>query len=139
MTSAADLARAEAVDPAKALVPVAFARNQARVDAGFVDKILRVVGKIPFADDAAAAYYCARDPETPTKVKAVLLAALAYFAIPTDALPDFLAAIGFGDDAAVLATTLTIVGGHIRDSHRAAAQRLLRLSPRKAKSPSAPP
>jgi hypothetical protein len=50
-----------------------------------------------------------------------------------------LAAIGFGDDAAVLATTLTIVGGHIRDSHRAAAQRLLRLSPRKPKSPSAPP
>ena len=30
-------------------------------------------------DDVVAAYYCAMDPQTPTKVRGVLMAALAYF------------------------------------------------------------
>ena len=38
---------------------------------GLVPKLLRVAGKIPFADDLAAAYFAARDPNTPLKAKGV--------------------------------------------------------------------
>jgi len=89
--------------------------------------LLKVAGRIPFADDLAAAYYAALDPDTPRKAKAVLLAALAYFVLPVDMLPDMLAGLGFTDDATVLATALSIAGSHIQDRHRRAARRLLSI------------
>ena len=78
-------------------------------------------------DDLAASYYCAIDPETPLKTKGVLFAALAYFVVPTDMIPDIVAGLGFTDDATVLATALSIVGTQIREPHRRAARRLLGL------------
>ena len=47
--------------------------------------------------------------------------------MPIDLLPDFLAGLGFTDDATVLATALGIVGMHVKDVHRGMARRLLRL------------
>lgn len=117
----------EAGDPERAALPLALDRNR-RTTRRFLPKLLRVAGRIPFADDLAAAYYCAIDKDTPLKVKAVLLAALAYFVVPTDALPDIVAVIGFTDDATVLATALGIVGTHIKEPHRRAARRLLGIS-----------
>ncbi|MGB3626463.1 MAG: DUF1232 domain-containing protein, partial [Henriciella sp.] len=61
------------------------------------------------------------------KVKAILFAALGYFVVPTDALPDIIVGLGFTDDATVLATALGIVGAHIQPKHRRAARRLLGL------------
>ena len=101
----------------------------------FLRKFLSVAGRIPFADDLASAWYCALDAETPVKVKGVLFAALAYFVIPTDALPDVIAGLGFTDDATVLATTIGLVGMHIREPHRRAARRLLGKPEPKAKGP----
>ena len=60
-------------------------------------------------------------------MKGVLFAALAYFVLPTDLLPDFIAGFGFTDDATVLATALGIVGAQITEPHRRAARRLLGL------------
>ncbi|HEX5314366.1 MAG TPA: YkvA family protein, partial [Gammaproteobacteria bacterium] len=80
---------------------------------------------IPFAEDLAAAYYCAADPATPTKVKGVLFAALAYFVMPFDAVPDFIAGLGFTDDAAVLAMAIGLVSRHITNEHRKRARRTL--------------
>ncbi|MBV6631585.1 MAG: DUF1232 domain-containing protein [Alphaproteobacteria bacterium] len=81
------------------------------------------MAQIPFTGDLTAAYYAATDPETPAFVRAWLLAALGYFIIPTDAMPDFLFGIGFTDDAAVLATTMQMIFTHITPEHqqRAAA------------------
>lgn len=117
----------EAGDPERASVPVAIERNRRTTRRKFLPKLMRLAGRIPFADDLAASYYCAIDPATPKKVKGVLLAALAYFVVPVDALPDFIAAFGFTDDATVLATALGIVGSQIREPHRRAARRLLGL------------
>ena len=94
---------------------------------GLVPKLLKVAGKIPFADDLAAAYFAARDPDTPLKAKGVLFAAAAYFVMPIDLMPDLLAGLGFTDDATVLATALGIVGMHVKDVHRGMARRLLRM------------
>ncbi|MAI90982.1 YkvA family protein [Ponticaulis sp.] len=90
-----------------------------------VPKLLKFAGKIPFADDLAAAWYCALDDKTPTHVKAVLFAAAGYFVIPTDMIPDVIAGLGFTDDATVFATAMSIVGGAIGDSHKQKARQLL--------------
>ena len=111
-------------------LPIQTERQQRRTKRKLLPKLLRVAGRIPFADDLASAYYCALDPETPIKVKMVLFTALGYFVLPVDAIPDFLTGLGFTDDATVLATALGIVGAHIREPHRAAARRLLGLAER---------
>jgi len=84
---------------------------------------------IPFAEDLVAAYYCALDPATPARVRAVLLAALAYFVLPFDAIPDFLAGIGFSDDVTVLLAAIAMVRSHITSGHREAARRALAEEP----------
>ena len=66
------------------------AGDEARVRAGFWDKARRVAGRLPFAEDLLAAYYCAFDRERRLHVKAALFGALAYFVLPSDAIPDVL-------------------------------------------------
>ncbi|MDO8533271.1 MAG: YkvA family protein [Xanthobacteraceae bacterium] len=92
---------------------------------GFWRKLRRAVAYIPFAEDAITAYYCALDRQTPVRVRAALLAALVYFVLPTDVIPDFLPGLGYTDDAAVLAAALQLVASHILPEHRAAARRAL--------------
>ena len=77
-------------------------RDQARVESGFWGKMRRTLARIPFVDELVAAYYCATDPATPLRAKAVLYGALAYFVLPIDIVPDFIFLFGFTDDAAVL-------------------------------------
>jgi uncharacterized membrane protein YkvA (DUF1232 family) len=88
----------------------------------FWRKARRVAAHIPFAEELLAAYYCAFDRATPLPVKATLVGALAYFVLPADTIPDVLPAIGFTDDAAVLATAIKLVTSHIRPEHRDAAK-----------------
>lgn len=95
------------------------------VRVGFWRKLTRHAGKLPFAEDLLAAYYCAFDRETPLQVRAVLLGALAYFVIPFDGMPDLLPALGFADDAAMLAAAMKLVIDSIRPEHREAARQRL--------------
>jgi uncharacterized membrane protein YkvA (DUF1232 family) len=110
---------------AKVQDPQVIRRNEARVARGFWGKLRRSVGRVPFLEEAVSAYYCAFDPQTPRPVKAMLLAALAYFVVPSDLIPDFVAGLGFTDDATVLYATLRLVASHIRDGHRDRARRRL--------------
>jgi uncharacterized membrane protein YkvA (DUF1232 family) len=80
---------------------------------------------IPFAEDAVAIYYCSLDRTTPLRVRAAIMGALAYFILPADAVPDFLPALGFTDDAAIFAATLQLVSAHVLPEHREAARRAL--------------
>ncbi|HJV43402.1 YkvA family protein [Caulobacter sp.] len=119
----------EVLDPAKALVPQTVRVNEERVRRGFLPKIRKVASKVPFAADALSVWWCARDPETPTAAKGMMLAALAYFVLPLDALPDILPAIGFTDDAAVFAALMAILGRTLKPRHKDAARAFLaRLS-----------
>jgi len=103
-----------------------FAKNEETVRRGFRPKFKRFAAKLPFAEDLLTAYYCAFDRDTPLQVKAMLIAALAYFVLPFDFIPDMLPVIGFADDAAVLATAIRMVAGHITPAHREAAQAALK-------------
>ena len=117
-------AKAE-LDPSRAMVPAVARVNERRVARGFWPKIRRVAAKVPFAGDALSVWFCARDPTTPTTAKAVMMAGLAYFVLPTDAIPDVLAVVGFTDDAAVFAALLAVVGRHLKPRHKAEAMEIL--------------
>lgn len=81
--------------------------------------------QIPFMEDVIAAYYCAMDPATPTKLRAALFGALAYFVLPLDTIPDILVGIGFGDDATVLLAAIAMLRSHMREDHYQAAREAL--------------
>jgi uncharacterized membrane protein YkvA (DUF1232 family) len=106
----------------QALVPAVTRLNEQQVARGFWPKIRKVVARVPFAGEALALWYCARDDETPATAKAMILAGLAYFIVPTDAVPDFIAGLGYTDDAAVFTALLAIVGRHLKPRHRSAAK-----------------
>jgi len=107
------------------LEPEDEGQRSERVRSRFFDTFRKAARYIPFAEELVAAYYCALDPATPHRVRVTLLAALAYFVLPTDTIPDFLAGIGFSDDAAVLLGTITLVRAHITAIHLDAARRVL--------------
>lgn len=112
--------------------------NEAKVKRGFWRKLGRAAGRIPFAEDAVAAYFCAADPATPTRVRGTLLAALAYFILPADLVPDFILGLGFTDDATVLAMALGLVSSHLTPQHREAARKALEqrdITPQKKPPP----
>lgn len=96
-----------------------------RVRTKFWGTFRKAVRYVPFAEDLVASYYCALDPSTPHRVRAVLLAALAYFVLPVDAVPDILAGVGFTDDVTVLAAAIAMVRAHITPDHRDRARRAL--------------
>ena len=115
----------DVLDPKKALVPATVRVNEQRVARGFWPKIRKVAAKVPFAADALSLWWCAKDPETPTAAKGMMFAALAYFVLPTDAIPDFIAGLGYTDDAAVFAALLGLVGRNLKPRHREAARRTI--------------
>ena len=116
----------DAIDPSKALVPSVQRVNETRVRHGFWPKVRRTAARIPFADHLLSVWYAAKDPETPTAAKGVMLGALAYFVLPVDAIPDIFAGVGFTDDAAVIAAIMATLGAHVRSRHRQAARTRLK-------------
>lgn len=92
--------------------------DEQTVKQGFWPKLAANLSRIPFAEEAVAAWYCALDPATPVKVKGTLFGALAYFVLPFDVIPDFLLGLGFTDDLAVLVTAISMVRSHITQDHR---------------------
>lgn len=98
------------------------AAKESEVRANFWRTAKKAARQIPFMEDVVAAYYCAMDRKTPLRAKGILLAALGYFILPTDAVPDFILGLGFTDDVAVLTAALATVRTHITPAHRLAAR-----------------
>jgi hypothetical protein len=89
----------EPLDPSRALVPSVVRLNERKVAKGFWPKLRKTAARVPFASEALAVWYCAKDETTPAAAKGLMFAALAYFVLPTDAVPDFIAGLGYTDDA----------------------------------------
>jgi uncharacterized membrane protein YkvA (DUF1232 family) len=92
------------------------------VRGSFWTKARQTLGRIPFSEDAVAAFYCATDSATPLPVRATLFGALAYFILPFDVVPDFLVGLGYTDDAAVLLAAFTTAKTYITEGHREKAR-----------------
>ncbi len=114
-----DPTKSEGIDDDK------FERDRQKIYQGFWPKLRRIAGRVPFIDELLAAYYCATDPATPMRAKAILMGALAYFVMPLDTVPDFLAFFGFADDAAVVYAAIKTVAKHITSTHREKARAAL--------------
>ena len=93
--------------------------------AAIFDKAKRFAGQVPFVEDFVTAYYCAMDTASPMRVRGLFLAALAYFIVPFDLIPDTTPALGFTDDLTLLVAVIGRVSSHITPVHRATAARVL--------------
>ncbi|BDA86677.1 hypothetical protein Sa4125_42190 [Aureimonas sp. SA4125] len=101
------------------------AEQESRVRGSFFETLRRAARHIPFSRDLVASYYCAVDPQTPSTSKGILLAALAYFVLPIDFVPDFLFGLGFTDDIAVLWAAFGAVRHNIKPEHYVLASEAL--------------
>ena len=101
------------------------AGDEAEIRAKFWRTARKAARQIPFMEEVVAAYYCALDKKTPLRAKGILIAALGYFVLPVDAIPDFILGLGFTDDIAVLTAAITAVSAHITPAHRLAAQQAI--------------
>ena len=99
--------------------PEAF---EAKARDGFLAKARRTIKKIPMAREAVALYFCLLDPATPLWVKGIVGAALAYFVLPLDAIPDILPFVGLTDDASLLAAAYASASAFVTDEHREKAR-----------------
>lgn len=101
------------------------ARREGEVREKFWRTARRAARQVPFMEDVVSAYFAATDKRTPVRVRGTLLAALAYFVMPLDMIPDFVIGLGFTDDLAVLTAAIAAIRGHIRPAHRKAARAAL--------------
>lgn len=115
----------EILEPEPNLSADRMAADERRVRERFWQTLRRAARRIPFMEDLVASYYCALDPVTPTRTRAILLGALAYFVLPLDWIPDFIIGVGFTDDVAVLAAAIGAIRASLTDRHYDAARAAL--------------
>jgi uncharacterized membrane protein YkvA (DUF1232 family) len=106
-------------------LPAKIVRHARIVEQGFWPKLRKLVGRIPFAEDLAAAYFCVIDPATPGRVRGVVLAALAWFVLPASVLPEFLVVVGFTNELAVTAIVVRMIRKHLKVRHYVRARTAL--------------
>jgi uncharacterized membrane protein YkvA (DUF1232 family) len=94
-------------------------------EADFFRKVRQTVGKIPFADDVVALWFCMQDDNTPGWAKAQIGLALVYFISPIDAIPDVIVGLGYTDDAGLIGGCIRILGAHVTADHKRQAREWL--------------
>ncbi len=87
--------------------------------------IRRFIRHIPLIDRTLAAYYCARDPQTPLYARVAVFFGIAYFIMPFDLIPDFIPFVAHLDDAAVMLLAIRVVQHRVTPEHRDRARILL--------------
>jgi len=97
-------------------------------ESSFWKKVKKVAKKIgrPLLHKSLILYYVGADPKTPKWAKGTVAAALGYFIWPLDAIPDFVPAVGYGDDAVAIAAALAAIAMCITKEHRSKATLKLR-------------
>ena len=98
--------------------------NKIQEDIRFVDenlwtKLEKTGKKVSFAKDILALYRYLKDPFVKWYRKAVVVAALVYFIVPIDTIPDIAPLFGYLDDLGVIAAVLKYLGGELKDYYPA--------------------
>lgn len=68
--------------------------------------------------DVISLYYVAVDKGTPAKEKAIGIAAVSYFFIPLDAIPDWTPVVGYSDDIAIVLAAVGALTPYITEEIR---------------------
>jgi uncharacterized membrane protein YkvA (DUF1232 family) len=73
-------------------------------------------------------WFASRRPDLPVWARTAVYGALAYFVLPTDAIPDLLPGLGYTDDIGVLSYALVTIASYVdADVRRRTAGVLARL------------
>ena len=91
------------------------------VDQNLLMRLVRRAGRT-VARPALECFEMLLDGGTPHQARLTVLAALTYLLLPVDLIPDFLPAIGFGDDMVALTALLGLCGRHLTPEIRRRAQ-----------------
>lgn len=95
---------------------------------GFWEKLKQFAAQAgqSVVEKALTLYFAAQRPETPLWAKLVIYSSLAYFVLPTDAIPDFTPIVGYSDDlstiVSALATVAMSITPEVKESARQKAQ-----------------
>ncbi|MDQ3192208.1 MAG: YkvA family protein [Bacteroidota bacterium] len=108
-------------------INVNYQKNYSEV--AFNKKIKRVIGILGYKAISCLLllYYTLSEKNTPSSVKLKIAAALGYFISPIDIVPDFMPVIGYTDDLALLAATITLISAHVTDQIRLRARNKIQL------------
>jgi len=98
--------------------------NKIQEDIRFVDdnlwtKLEKTGKKVSFAKDILALYRYMKDPFVKWYRKAIVAAALVYFIVPIDTIPDIAPLFGYLDDLGVIAAVLKYLGSELKDYYPA--------------------
>ncbi len=86
-------------------------------ESGFWDKVTGVLKKAgaEVIYKALQLYYATRNPNCPAAIKGTIYAALGYFILPIDLLPDVIPIVGFSDDLLALGAAIGMAHMYIDD------------------------
>ena len=90
-----------------------YAKNYS--EEGFWEKtksVLKSAGLLTLYK-ALQLYYVLKESSCPAHIKAAILAALGYFILPIDVVPDFIPVVGFGDDLAAITAALLMAQAYV--------------------------
>jgi uncharacterized membrane protein YkvA (DUF1232 family) len=96
-------------------------------EASFAAKVSGVFGRASCEVLRAALtlHELLRSKDTPLWAKAAIVAALGYFVLPTDAVPDFLPVVGFSDDLGVMLALLSTLEAFVSEDIRRKVEKRL--------------
>jgi uncharacterized membrane protein YkvA (DUF1232 family) len=83
------------------------------VDENLWGKLEKTGKRISFAKDILALYSYMKDPSVKWYRKAIVVAALIYFIVPIDTIPDITPLFGYLDDLGVIAALLKYLGSEL--------------------------
>ncbi|MBQ9528288.1 MAG: DUF1232 domain-containing protein [Fretibacterium sp.] len=95
---------------------------------GFWDKITSVLKKAgsEIIYKALQLFYATQNPACPLAIKGTIYAALGYFILPIDLIPDFIPVVGFSDDLLAIGAAIGMAHLYIDDNVIQLAQNKMR-------------
>jgi len=88
-------------------------KNIEYVDKNLWNKLEKSGRRISFAKDILALYRYMKDPFVKWYRKAIVVAALVYFVVPIDTIPDITPLFGYLDDLGVITALLKYLGNEL--------------------------
>jgi uncharacterized membrane protein YkvA (DUF1232 family) len=88
--------------------------QEAFVRQNFTEKVARLNRRLRIVGDTIALFRYMTDPDVHWAKKSVVVAALIYFIIPVDSIPDIAPIVGYLDDAGVVTAAVKFLGKQLR-------------------------
>ena len=90
-----------------------YKEKEKYVDENLWNKLEKSGKKVSFAKDILALYRYMKDPLVKWYRKAIVVAALVYFIVPIDTIPDMTPLFGYLDDLGVITALLKYLGSEL--------------------------